>query len=213
MANLMQLGNEFENILELIKINEGEITQEIEEQLAIAEKAIVGKVDNIGYYIREKEKKIETLKEFELSAKNHRSVIESDLKGFKVWLARAVRAFGSAEGYASQVLAGNVVKIKDISKEITVIDDNLIEDKFRKVVVTMEMSIEEFTNIHAKRGVLRTFLNTHSAKGVEMLDSTKINAAIDQGEQVRGVGKETKFNTQLLGLKKLDTIKIEASNE
>lgn len=209
----MQLGNEFENILELIKINQGEITPEIELQLSLAESAIVGKVDNIGFYLRNKEKEIETLKEFETSAKNHRSVIESDLKGFKVWLARAVRAFGNAEGYSSKVLAGKVVKIKDISREITVIDDNLVEDQFRKVVVTMEMSVEQFTNIHAKRGVLRTFLNTHNAKGVEMLDGDKINAAIAQGEKIQGVGFETKFNTQLLGLKKLDTVKIEASNE
>ena len=204
MANLMQLGNEFEDILELIKINEGEITQEVEEKLSRAEVAIIEKVDNVGFYVRRQEKEIEVLKEFELSAKNHRSVKEADLKGFKVWLARAVRAFGSAEGYSSKVLAGQVVKIKDISKDVLTLNENLIEDKYRKVVVTLEMSVPEYEKIYSGKGMIRKFLDCSNSKSVEMLDDKKIKAAIEAGEKVQGVGTELKLNTQLLGLKKLE---------
>ena len=202
MANLMQLGNEFENILELIKTNEGEVTPEIDLQLSLAEQAIVGKVDNIGYYLRTKEKEIDVLKEFETSAKNHRSVIEADLKGFKVWLARAVRTFGNAEGYSSKVLAGNVVKIKDISKDVLTMDDDLIIDDYRRVTITLEMTAAEFETINKGKGAIKKLLST--GKTSTSLDTAKIQAAVAAGEVVQGVASQMKFNTQLLGLKKLD---------
>ena len=132
-------------------------------------------------------------------------MLESDLKGFKVWLARAVRAFGSAEGYSSKVLVGQVVKIKDISKDVLTLNDSLIEDKFRKVVVTLEMTVDEFAKMYASRNAVQKFFVKHSdsLKSVETLDVKKIQDAIDAGDTVQGVGKELKLNTQLLGLKKL----------
>jgi hypothetical protein len=204
MANLMQLGAEFEDILTLIETNEGEITQEIEEKLAHAESLISSKVDNIGYYVRSKEKEIDLLKEFELSASGQRKTAETKLKNFKIWLAKAVRAFGTLDKNDVRILAGQIVRIKDISKNVAVLEDTLIEDTYRKIVITLDLTIDEFNKLNNKRGVLKTFLDAHRTNQVEMLDDKKIKAAVEAGEKVQGVGTQLKFNTQLLGLKKLE---------
>jgi uncharacterized protein (UPF0335 family) len=197
MANLMQLGFNIDSVMMLIQENDGVLTPETEKQLAVLQKEITAKVDNVGLAIVLKQKEIEGLKNFEYAIAEKRRSLENSLSRFKLWLTDCVQSFGSDQGYTGKVLKGKVVTIKDDTKEKLTFDVDRVPADFKTEVLTLKIPCLELSAIKNKQ--IKNFIEKYLTK-----ESIEVNTK-DRTPKDEGFGHEVKKSVTFLGLKKLDT--------
>ncbi len=203
MANLMQLSFEFENVLQAIRDNEGEITPELSIQLREAETLVLQKIDNVGFHVVLQESKISGLKRIRDNVTRQIKSEQQELDGLKKWLAAPVRQYGThnnpkGKNYASKVLAGEVVKIKDISKKVLIYDAEKVPDEYKNAILTITIPFDKLQEIFKDhKSELYKFLNKYSELQKIVVDESKINV------NTEGVGEEWKYNVSFLGLSEI----------
>ena len=195
MANLMQLGFDLDNVITLIQDNDGVLTPETEKQLEAVQTEITHKVDNVGFSVVMKEKEIEAMKVIEQSIAAKRRALENDLSRFKIWLSDCVRNFGIDAGYSAKVLKGNVVTIKDNTKEVLTYDSDRVKDSHKVDVITIEVPRTD----EIKNKTILNFITKHETKR-----STKVNTE-NVTSKDEGFSYEVRKAVTFLGLKKLNT--------
>lgn len=193
MGNVIQLFWEQENLFDMIAELDGELTPELEMKLNNIAAEIPKKVDNIGFFIVTREKEIEALKIMEKSIYAKRKSIEKAIERFKSWLAFPAREFG-----VDGKIKGNVVTIKDISREVFDYIPDSIPFDCQQMVVTLKIPYDVYQTL-----VDDKVFQKYATKAVMEVDESLITA------ETNGVQIKTKRNVSFLGLKKLEVKQTE----
>lgn len=200
MSNLMQLNFELEDVMSLIRDNEGVLTPELDKLLEVKQQEVINKIDNVGFAVVSRQKEIEALKIMEESVIARRKSLENDLARFKAWLSDCVRNFGSEnvgkKTYTAKVLAGQVITIKDNTKEVLTYTEERVTDDFKDMVLTLRIPYKEFNKLNQARLKLFEKYKTKSKIEVNTENATRKD---------EGFGYEIKKSVTFLGLKKLET--------
>lgn len=191
--NIYEINAEALELEALVQESNGEITPEIEERLRINQENFNSKLDSYCKFIKYLELQIQfgesEINRIKQLIDNKTNLIEK----LEHNIVESLKVFGTKD------------RVKDIwryeigtfklgtrtSKSVKILDENLIEDKFKKIQLS-NLTVEQKNNILE---ILN--LNEDNSTIKEEISKTKIKEAIDAGENVIGAELTTKQSLQM----------------
>jgi|GEM_PF-4226675 len=191
--NIYEINAEALELEALIQESNGEITPEIEERLRINQENFNYKLDSYCKFIKYLELQIQfgesEIDRIKQLINNKTNLIEK----LEHNIVESLKVFGTKD------------RVKDIwryeigtfklgtrtSKSVKILDENLIEDKFKKIQLS-NLTVEQKNNILIALNLTEGEVNLK-----EEFSKTKIKEAIDAGENVIGAELTTKQSLQM----------------
>lgn len=135
----MNIINEFSRLDSILIESGGELTEELEQALALNEKNLQSKVDGYKLYIEHLEKRAEYFKQIENEAKDARKMFENVQDRLKDRI-KSVMSFLNVNEIEGESYRFKLIDGKD---KLVIHDENAISDEYKKEVVSLELDKEK----------------------------------------------------------------------
>lgn len=199
--SILTLENDLHDAIR--EMNEEGLTPELEERLNELTENITTKVDSIGHYFIMREQEIDGFKRIMKMYADKKKSLETQVSTFKKYLVGVVQGFGtiaknSKDGKKS--IKGKVVTIKDISKFRRTYDIDMVDDEYKNVMFSVDMTKEDAEKFRAMLDDGGFFYSESEDINEEAIEEFMY---ANKQHSVQGVGGMIVKNTSILGLKKL----------
>lgn len=135
----MNIINEFSRLDSILIESGGELTEELEQALALNEKNLQSKVDGYKLYIEHLEKRAEYFKQIENEAKDARKMFENVQDRLKDRI-KSVMSFLNVNEIEGESYRFKLIDGKD---KLVIHNESLISDEYKKEVVSLELDKEK----------------------------------------------------------------------
>lgn len=198
--SIFDLEREYLDIMRELEENEGELTEELEERLAVNINDFKDKAESYRIIINKFNSDIElaktTIRNYNNLVTNREKIIqklEENLKGVISHVGE--KRVSTATGNTSYKFQGEGFSITSSpSDSIIIEDENKIDDKFKKFVLSGDITKEEF--IILEKEVERLNL-LPKIKVTKVPMKTEIAKEIKSGVELEGVRKVTNYNLKI----------------
>lgn len=191
--NIYEINAEALELEALIQESNGEITPEIEERLRINQENFNFKLDNYCKFIKHLdlqiqfgESEIDRIKQLINNKTNLIEKLEHNI-------VESLKVFGTKDRVKDiwRYEIGTFKLSTRTSKSVKILDESVIEDKFKKIQLS-NLTVEQKNNILIALNLTEGEVNLK-----EEFSKTKIKEAIDAGENVIGAELTTKQSLQM----------------
>ncbi len=191
--SLYNIQEEYLNIFREIEDNEGEVDEELYSRLVITQEDFKVKVENYCKYIR-------TLENQELFAINEIKRIQDYIRPkanlidrLKETLLQAIKMFGDKDEKKDiwRFEVGTFRLGTRQSKSVTILDETLIEDRFKEIAIS-KLSLEDKARILDALGKSQEELTI-----IQTIPKTAIKKAIEEEGSVQGAELDTNYSLQI----------------
>lgn len=196
--SLVSLEQDLQRIFWQLEENGGEITPEIDAQLAVIIPAIEKKTDNVAFAYNDMDASISGLKQFIASAQSKLRAKENAKESFRNYIAKVLDNFGSTDKKGKKQFKGQIVTIKQtIKQSVEVESESLLPDDCKLLRITLEIpynQLDKFTDFYMWAEMQKYAVKTENG----VIDKKKLTPTTPGT-----IVKETK-SISIYGLKKME---------
>ena len=149
----LDLVNDYEEIMDMVSENDGEITDEIAERLTINKSELNSKVDSSVRFIGFLDAKTEYISSEIAKLKRYIERNEKTKEIVKHYMGQAIEAYGALNKTGNSFVDTGLNKVTIVkSKQVIITDEDAIPDDFVTFVVKSRLTPEQFKKVQEVLG-------------------------------------------------------------